>query len=163
MSNPVDANKQKAAASGAPTKKIKQRLEEDPSLKGILGAVVGSKTNKFLDGLLYVSTVQALNTLFTKFDFVKDGVLRQRDFSSARGIDPIWADLLDTCDFDGHGNITPVEFVAGFVAAAMDKKIGMRLPPSGTVTGFEVMQSLQTIINAHVMSEVQILKKRMGW
>jgi hypothetical protein len=64
---------------------------------------------------------------------------------------------------DGDGNITPTEFVAGFVFEALDKNMTVNFPPGATVTGFDVMKSLQAVLNEHLMNEMECFKKNMGW
>lgn len=162
---PEAEKKDGSSAQGPPTKKrrLQLRLDHDVAMKPILSSVVGTREGKFRDGLLTEATRDALKALWTKLDFVKDGVLKQHHFESVRGIDPMWEDFLDTCDVDGDGNIRPMEFVAGFVFAALDQKVTWTLPQGAAVTGFDMMKGLGEMINAHVMAEIEILKKRMGW
>mmetsp|Transcript_18573 Transcript_18573/g.27222 ORF Transcript_18573/g.27222 Transcript_18573/m.27222 type:complete len:148 (-) Transcript_18573:321-764(-) len=134
--------------------KVKQRIESDDSLNSILRACLP---------LLFEQTSVALNNLWSRLDWVHDGVLRQKDFQSVRGIDRIWEDLLDACDVDGDGSIGPAEFVAGFVLAALDKEMLVRINNLKNVTGLEVMKSVAIMINEHIMEEIEIVKTKMGW
>mmetsp|Transcript_21945 Transcript_21945/g.47853 ORF Transcript_21945/g.47853 Transcript_21945/m.47853 type:complete len:222 (-) Transcript_21945:150-815(-) len=158
------AESSKAATTDPPPKKrkVQLRIDQDPSLKPILQCVVGTRANKFRDGLIGEDTAAELKTLWSKLDFVQDGVLKQIHFQSVRGIDPMWEQLLDACDVDGDGSITPTEFLAGFVVEALNKPLTM--PAGGaTVSGFEVLKALQVVLNQHLVDEARVIKKKMGW
>ena len=151
-------------ATDPPSKKrkVQLRIDQDPSLKPILRCVVGTRANKFRDGLITEDTAAELKTLWSRLDFVQDGVLKQINFQSVRGIDPMWDQLLDACDVDGDGSITPTEFLAGFVVEALTKPLTM--PAGGaTVSGFEVIKAVQVILNQHLLEEARIIKNKMGW
>mmetsp|Transcript_8743 Transcript_8743/g.13473 ORF Transcript_8743/g.13473 Transcript_8743/m.13473 type:complete len:159 (-) Transcript_8743:2308-2784(-) len=143
---------------------IKQRVNDDIGVKRVLFSVVGTTQRDFKDGLLYDSTIAALHALWYKMDYVHQGVLHQNDFQSARGVDPIWIEILDACDFDNDGNVTPAEFVAGFVMAALDKELSIpaKSAPAMT-TGLQVMTNVVAILNAQIMEEIDVVKLKMGW
>mmetsp|Transcript_33219 Transcript_33219/g.71866 ORF Transcript_33219/g.71866 Transcript_33219/m.71866 type:complete len:223 (+) Transcript_33219:388-1056(+) len=159
------AESTKAATTTDPPpkkRKVQLRIDQDPSLKPILQCVVGTRANKFRDGLIGEDTAAELKTLWSRLDFVQDGVLKQIHFQSVRGIDPMWEQLLDACDVDGDGSITPTEFLAGFVVEALNKPLTM--PAGGaTVSGFEVLKALQVVLNQHLVDEARVIKKKMGW
>jgi len=146
-----------------PGKKLKQRFNTDPSLKLILSSLVGTEERTFSDGLLFPATLAALHTLWWRLDYVHNGVLRKEDFHLVRGIDVIWNDLLDACDTNGDGHISPPEFVAGFVLAALDKEMAVNISPADRVTGLQVMRSVAVMLNEHIVEEIEIVKRKMGW
>jgi hypothetical protein len=39
----------------------------------------------------------------------------------------------------------------------------VNFPPGATVTGFDVMKSLQAVLNEHLLNEMEWFKKNMGW
>ena len=145
--------------------KIKQRVESDVALKHILLSIVGTTPQNFRDGLLYDSTIESLRDLWSRLDYVHQGVLQQKDFESARGVDPIWVEILDACDFDCDGNITPLEFVAGFVMAALDKEISVSITAlvNNKVTGLRIMMGVVAMINEQIMEEIRVVMRKMQW
>lgn len=152
----------KPFAPAAKKRKVQLRIDQDPFLKAILRCVVGTHANKFKDGLISEDVAAEMKKLWTKLDFVQDGVLKQIHFQSVRGIDPIWEQLLDACDVDGDGSITPTEFAAGFVLEALNKPLTM--PAGGaTVSGFDVFKALQAVLNQHLLTEVKLINDKMGW
>ena len=144
---------------------IKQRVNADIALKRILLSIIGNAERNFQDGLLYDSTIKALHNLWNKMDYVHHGILQQRDFENARGVDPIWTEILQACDFNCDGNITPAEFVAGFVMAALDKELSVSIPAliSSKVTGLRVMTNVVDMLNGQVMDEIFVVYHKMGW
>lgn len=151
---------------GEPEKKkrrLQLRIDHDPDLKKILTSVVGTVAHKFNDGLMYESTLEALREMWKKMDFVENSVLKQINFQSVRGVDPAWEQLLEACDVGGDGHITPSDFVAGFVFEALDKPLAVNFGPGTTVTGIDVMKSLQAVLNEHIMNEMENFKRNMGW
>lgn len=129
----------------------------------MLDAVVGTKDKNFADGMLYTLTIEQITALWDRLDFVHEGVLKQTHFQSVRGVDPIWNDFLETCDVDGDGNISKDEFLDGFVFGALEKRVTFNMAPGATVTGWEVVRSIMDLINEHVLEEVAIVKRTMGW
>lgn len=138
----------------------------DETSKRILLSLVGTVSRSFRDGLLYDATISAMGILWKRLDYVHDGVLQEKDFVSARGVDPIWEALLESCDLDGDGNISQTEFCAGFVMAALNKPMalnGQTFPAKSSITGMEVMKNLTKVLNDQVMDEVAVVNKKMGY
>jgi len=138
----------------------------DEATKRILLAVVGTQNKLFCDGLLYDDTIASLATLWNRLDYVHNGVLQEKDFKSARGLDPIWSSLLSSCDINGDGNVSQTEFCVGFVLGALAKPMvvnGSATMKQPNVTGFDVMRDLVGVLNEHVMQEIAIVNKKMGY
>ena len=83
----VGINNSFVKSNGNGAMKIKQRVESDVALKHILLSMVGTPPQDFRDGLLYDSTIESLRDLWSRLDYVHQGVLHQRDFESARGVE----------------------------------------------------------------------------